>query len=427
MGRRRKGKGHRPARRAGRPRDPLSGRQQRRPHDRPRRRGVQVPPDPVGDPLPGPHLRDRQRRDDRPARCCSTRSRASSAAAIDVSGLQDLRQRPPDHALPRAARPGRRGAARQAADRHHAGAASGPATPTRRRGSGIRVQDLLDETILRKKIMAALEPKRHALRPHAKDPALDLHAMTEEYVTYGHRLEPHIADTAMLCHETLEQGGTVVFEGAQGTLLDIDHGTYPFVTSSNPIAGAACVGAGVGPEGDRRGLGRREGLRDARRRGAVPDRARRRDRPPHARARARVRHHHRPPAPLRLDRPRRAALRGAHQRPHRPRDHEARRAAGHRPAAGLHELPPRRGRRVRRLPLPPVDPAQRRGRRPRSCPASTRTSATAARSPTSRARRATTSSFIAEFVGVPVKLIGVGPGREQVIWADGARPLRAVA
>jgi adenylosuccinate synthase len=113
---------------------------------------------------------------------------------------------------------------------------------------GIRMQDLLDERILRKKIMAALEPKRHALRPHAKDPALDLHAMTEEYVTYGHRLEPHISDTAKLCYDTLQGGGTVVFEGAQGTLLDIDHGTYPFVTSSNPVAGAACVGAGVGPK-----------------------------------------------------------------------------------------------------------------------------------------------------------------------------------
>jgi adenylosuccinate synthase len=113
---------------------------------------------------------------------------------------------------------------------------------------GIRVQDLLDEKILRKKIMAALEPKRQALRPHAKDPALDLHAMTEEYVTYGHRLEPHISDTAMLCYETLRDGGTVVFEGAQGTLLDVDHGTYPFVTSSNPVAGSACVGAGVGPK-----------------------------------------------------------------------------------------------------------------------------------------------------------------------------------
>ncbi len=113
---------------------------------------------------------------------------------------------------------------------------------------GIRVQDLLDEKILRKKIAVALGPKRELLRPYAKDPALDLHTMTEEYVTYGHRLEPYIADTALLTYETLERGGNVVFEGAQATLLDIDHGTYPFVTSSNPVAGAACVGAGVGPK-----------------------------------------------------------------------------------------------------------------------------------------------------------------------------------
>jgi adenylosuccinate synthase len=96
--------------------------------------------------------------------------------------------------------------------------------------------------------MAALEPKRHVLRAHAKDPALDLHTMTEEYVTYGTASSRTSADTALLCHQTLTDGGTVVFEGAQGTLLDIDHGTYPFVTSSNPIAGAACVGAGVGPK-----------------------------------------------------------------------------------------------------------------------------------------------------------------------------------
>jgi len=112
---------------------------------------------------------------------------------------------------------------------------------------GIRVQDLLDAKILRKKIMAALEPKKQMLRPFAKDPRLDLHAMTEEYLRYGHRLEPFITDTAHLCWEALDNGRTVIFEGAQGTLLDLDHGTYPFVTSSNPIAGAACVGAGVGP------------------------------------------------------------------------------------------------------------------------------------------------------------------------------------
>ena len=112
---------------------------------------------------------------------------------------------------------------------------------------GIRVQDLLDEAILRKKIMAAMEPKRQSLRPYAKDPRLDLHTMTDEYMAYGARLEHHIADTAQLCWQALDGGQTVIFEGAQGTLLDLDHGTYPFVTSSNPVAGAACVGAGVGP------------------------------------------------------------------------------------------------------------------------------------------------------------------------------------
>ena len=113
---------------------------------------------------------------------------------------------------------------------------------------GIRMQDLLDEKILRQKIYAALEPKRLTLRPYAKDPALDLHAMTEEYRTLGHRLEQYIADTSKIVWEALDSDRLVIFEGAQGTLLDIDHGTYPFVTSSNPVAGAACVGAGVGPK-----------------------------------------------------------------------------------------------------------------------------------------------------------------------------------
>jgi adenylosuccinate synthase len=113
---------------------------------------------------------------------------------------------------------------------------------------GIRVQDLLDEKILKKKIVAAMEPKRLSLRPFEKAPALDLRAMTEEYLTFGHRLEQHIADTARLMWELLDGGKKVIFEGAQGAMLDIDHGTYPFVTSSNPLSGAACVGAGVGPK-----------------------------------------------------------------------------------------------------------------------------------------------------------------------------------
>jgi adenylosuccinate synthase len=112
---------------------------------------------------------------------------------------------------------------------------------------GIRVQDLLDGKILRKKILAALEPKRQMLRPFERDPELDLHTIAEDYLRYGHRLEPHVADTARMCWEALDADRTVIFEGAQAAMLDLDHGTYPFVTSSNPIAGAACVGAGVAP------------------------------------------------------------------------------------------------------------------------------------------------------------------------------------
>jgi adenylosuccinate synthase len=124
----------------------------------------------------------------------------------------------------------------------------GPAYADKAARLGIRVQDLLDEKILKKKIRAAMEPKRLALRPFQKDPSLDLHAMTEEYLTYGHRIAQYITDTSSLAWELLDDGRNVIFEGAQGTLLDIDHGTYPFVTSSNPVSGAACVGAGVGPK-----------------------------------------------------------------------------------------------------------------------------------------------------------------------------------
>jgi adenylosuccinate synthase len=121
----------------------------------------------------------------------------------------------------------------------------GPAYADKAARLGIRVQDMLDERILKKKIAAALEPKRLQLRPYSKE--IDLQAMTEEYVTYGHRLEQHIADTSALAWRALDDDKHVLFEGAQGALLDIDHGTYPFVTSSNPVAGAAAVGSGVGP------------------------------------------------------------------------------------------------------------------------------------------------------------------------------------
>jgi adenylosuccinate synthase len=121
----------------------------------------------------------------------------------------------------------------------------GPAYADKAARLGIRVQDMLDERILKKKIAAALEPKRQQLRPFARE--IDLQTMTDEYVTYGHRLEQHIADTSALAWRALDEEKHVLFEGAQGALLDIDHGTYPFVTSSNPVAGAAATGSGVGP------------------------------------------------------------------------------------------------------------------------------------------------------------------------------------
>src|SRR6202030_3453067 len=89
---------------------------------------------------------------------------------------------------------------------------------------------------------------RLSLRPFERDPALDLHAMTEEYLVHGHRLEQHIADTAKLLLDLLDEQESGIFEGAQGAMLDIYHGTYPFVASSNPLSGAACVGTGVGPK-----------------------------------------------------------------------------------------------------------------------------------------------------------------------------------
>ena len=151
----------------------------------------------------------------------------------------------------------------------------GPAYADKAARLGIRVQDMLDERILKKKIAAALEPKRQQLRPFARE--IDLQTMTEEYLTYGHRLEQHIADTSAVAWRALDEDKHVLFEGAQGALLDIDHGTYPFVTSSNPVAGAAAVGSGVGPSDIAEVWGVTKAYAHARRRRAVPDRAARRD------------------------------------------------------------------------------------------------------------------------------------------------------
>jgi adenylosuccinate synthase len=123
----------------------------------------------------------------------------------------------------------------------------GPAYQDKAARLGVRAQDLLDEGILVRKIEIALEMKNVLFEHIYGVPPMDAQAVADEVLEHADRLSPFIGDTAMLIDRELNAGKHVLFEGAQGTMLDIDHGTYPFVTSSNPVAGAACTGTGVGP------------------------------------------------------------------------------------------------------------------------------------------------------------------------------------
>ena len=123
----------------------------------------------------------------------------------------------------------------------------GPAYADKAARIGIRVQDVLDPKILRQKFETALAEKNVVLeRIHGVEP-LDLEELAARMEDYAVRLRPYVADTSLLVDEALKRGSRVLLEGAQGTLLDLDHGTYPFVTSSNPVAGAAATGIGIGP------------------------------------------------------------------------------------------------------------------------------------------------------------------------------------
>lgn len=123
----------------------------------------------------------------------------------------------------------------------------GPAYMDKFSRFGIRVQDLFDPKIFRNKLETVLKDKNKLLTKVYNQMPMDLGPMISEYLGYAERLREHVADTSLLIYEALDGGKNVLFEGGQGTLLDIDHGTYPFVTSSNPTAGGAAVGSGVGP------------------------------------------------------------------------------------------------------------------------------------------------------------------------------------
>jgi adenylosuccinate synthase len=124
----------------------------------------------------------------------------------------------------------------------------GPAYADKAARIGLRVQDLTDEKIFRQKLEAALKEKNAILSRVYNRLPLDFERIVGDYMAYGQRMQPHVADTSRLLYQGLREGKRVLLEGAQGTLLDLDHGTYPFVTSSNPVAGGALVGSGLGPK-----------------------------------------------------------------------------------------------------------------------------------------------------------------------------------
>ncbi|MEX2588217.1 MAG: adenylosuccinate synthase [Actinomycetota bacterium] len=124
----------------------------------------------------------------------------------------------------------------------------GPAYSDKAARIGIRVQDLLDPKIFSAKLQINLREKNLILTKIYGRLPMKMDKILEEYLGFADRLSKHITDSVAVVHEALDGGKNVLFEGAQGTLLDLDHGTYPFVTSSNPVAGGLCAGAGVGPK-----------------------------------------------------------------------------------------------------------------------------------------------------------------------------------
>ena len=123
----------------------------------------------------------------------------------------------------------------------------GPAYADKINRIGLRIQDLFDENILRQKIEGALDQKNHLLVKVFNRRAITVDEVVDDLLSYADRIKPFVADTSLLLNQALDADKTVLFEGGQATMLDIDHGTYPFVTSSNATSGGACTGSGVAP------------------------------------------------------------------------------------------------------------------------------------------------------------------------------------
>ncbi len=162
---------------------------------------------------------------------------------------------------------------------------------------GIRIQDLFDENILRQKVEGALDQKNHLLVKVYNRRAIGVDEVVEELLSYAERLRPMVVDSSLLLHQAFEGGKYVLFEGGQATMLDVDHGTYPFVTSSNATSGGAATGSGIGPNRIDRVIGIVKAYTTRVGAGPFPTELFDESGRIPARARFRVRHHHRPPAP----------------------------------------------------------------------------------------------------------------------------------
>lgn len=123
----------------------------------------------------------------------------------------------------------------------------GPTYADKSERTGIRIIDLMDPVGMREQLTWAIAYKNVILEKLYDLPPLDAEAVIEEYLGYAERLRPHVVDSSLRIYDAVKTRRNILFEGAQGTLLDLDHGTYPYVTSSNPVAGGACIGSGVGP------------------------------------------------------------------------------------------------------------------------------------------------------------------------------------
>ena len=263
-------------------------------------------------------------------------------------------------------------------------------------------------------IVAAKNRVLAVLYPANEFKPLDAAAIFREYSGYAERLRPYVCDTTELLLAAAEARQADPVRRRPGALLDVDHGTYPFVTSSNSSGVGIASGSGVPARHIDRSHRRREGVFDARRRRAVSDRAGQRHRPAPPRPRQRIRHGHPPPAALRLARRRRRALHEPAQRRRFDRRDAARRAERARRAQDLHGLRDRRQANRRASPATSTTSAAR-SRCTRRCPAGRKKSPTAARCDELPANARAYLRRISELVGQPVEMVSVGPERDQTI------------